>query len=79
MLWGPLLLILLPTVSGGDPLLAIEDALVSFDPAEIIIATWPEGQSNWLERDLIVHAQERFDRPIIHLVSRYGVVEPAMS
>ncbi len=66
-------------IGDADPLLAIEDALVGFDPAEIIISTWPEGQSNWLERDLIVHARERFDRPIVHLVSRYGVADPVLS
>jgi hypothetical protein len=66
-------------VGDADPLLAIEDALVGFDPAEIIISTWPEGQSNWLERNLIVAAQERFERPIVHLVSHYGAAEPVAS
>lgn len=63
-------------VGDADPLVAIEDALAIFDPAEIIISTWPEGRSNWLERDLIAKAQERFDRPIVHLVSLYGVEDP---
>ncbi len=66
-------------IGDADPLVAIEDALLAFDPAEIIIATWPAGQSNWLERDLITHAQERFDRPVVHLVSLYGVADPVMS
>ncbi len=66
-------------VGDADPLLAIEDALVGFDAAEIIISTWPEGQSNWLERNLIVAAQERFDPPIVHLVSHYGAAEPVVS
>ena len=66
-------------IGDADPLLAIEDALVSFDASEIVISTWPEGQSNWLERDLIVHARERFDRPIVHLVSHYGVANPVLS
>ena len=66
-------------IGDADPLLAIEDALVGFDPAEIIISTWPEGQSNWLERGLIATAQERFERPIVHLVSRYGAAEPVAS
>jgi GABA permease len=66
-------------VGDADPLLAIEDALVGFDAAEIIISTWPEGQSNWLERNLIVAARERFDRPIVHLVSHYGAAEPVAS
>lgn len=66
-------------VGDADPLLAIEDALVTFDAAEIIISTWPEGDSNWLERGLIGKARGRFDRPIVHLVSRYGVAEPVAS
>jgi hypothetical protein len=67
-------------IGDADPLVAIEDALATFDPAEIIIATWPAGQSNWLERDLIADAQKRFDRPVVHLVSRYGVADdPVMS
>ena len=66
-------------VGDADPLLAIEDALVGFEASEIVISTWPEGQSNWLERDLIVHARERFDRPIVHLVSHYGVADPVLS
>ncbi len=66
-------------VGDADPLLAIEDALVGFDAAEIIISTWPEGQSNWLERNLIVAARESFDRPIVHLVSHYGAAEPVAS
>ena len=66
-------------IGDADPLLAIEDALVGFDPAEIIISTWPEGQSNWLERGLIATAQERFERPIVHLVSNYGAAEPVAS
>jgi len=39
-----------------------------------VIATHPEGQSNWLERGLIEKATARFDLPITHLVSSYGLV-----
>ena len=39
-----------------------------------MIATHPEGQSNWLERGLIEKATARFDLPITHLVSSYGLV-----
>ena len=63
-------------VGDADPLLAIEDARVGVDAAEIVISTWPEGQSNWLERKLIERARDRFDPPVVHLVSRYGVLDP---
>ncbi|HEX6651108.1 MAG TPA: hypothetical protein VF072_00060 [Thermoleophilaceae bacterium] len=39
-----------------------------------MIATDPEGRSNWLERGLIEKAMARFDVPITHLVSSYGLV-----
>jgi hypothetical protein len=62
-------------VGDSDPLLAIADALTSFPASEIVIATHPRGQSNWLERGLIEKARKRFYLPITHLVSTYGLVE----
>ena len=61
-------------VGDSDPLLAIADALAGFPASEIVIATHPEGQSNWLERGLIAKATARFELPITHLVSTYGLV-----
>jgi hypothetical protein len=61
-------------VGDANPLLAIADALAGFPASEIVIATHPEGQSNWLERGLIQKATARFDLPITHLVSSYGLV-----
>jgi hypothetical protein len=61
-------------VGDANPLLAIADALAGFPASEIVIATHPEGQSNWLERGLIEKATARFDLPITHLVSSYGLV-----
>jgi hypothetical protein len=37
-------------IGDADPLLAIADALASFPADEIVIATLPAGQSNWIER-----------------------------
>src|SRR4051794_29837933 len=62
-------------VGDANPLLAIADALASFQASEIVIATHPAGQSNWLERGLIEKAGARFDLPITHLVSSHGLVE----
>jgi hypothetical protein len=55
-------------VGDADPLQAIEDALRTFGADEIIISTHPPGRSNWLEKEVIAHARERFDLPIRHVV-----------
>ena len=60
-------------VGDSDPLIAMEDALHAFPASAIVISTYPEGQSNWLERDLPRRAEERFGRPVVHLVSRFGL------
>ncbi|HWB22512.1 MAG TPA: hypothetical protein VG652_06450 [Gaiellaceae bacterium] len=51
-----------------DPLQAMEDALRTFAPDEVIISTHPAGRSNWLERDVVEHARERFALPVTHVV-----------
>jgi hypothetical protein len=55
-------------VGEADPVQAIEDALRTFGPDEIIISTHPEGRSHWLERNVVEHARERFAVPITHVV-----------
>ena len=55
-------------VGDGDPLQAIEDALRTFGADEVVISTHPEGRSNWLERNVVGAARERFDVPITHVV-----------
>jgi hypothetical protein len=55
-------------VGDGDPLQAIEDALRTFGPDEVVISTHPEGRSNWLERNVVGAARDRFDLPITHVV-----------
>jgi hypothetical protein len=55
-------------VGDGDPLQAMEDALRTFGADEIVISTHPEGRSNWLERNVVGQARERFDVPITHVV-----------
>jgi hypothetical protein len=55
-------------VGDADPLQAIEDALRTFGPDEVIVSTHPPGRSNWLEHDVISHARERFRVPIAHVV-----------
>jgi Ca2+/Na+ antiporter len=55
-------------VGDADPLQAIEDAVGTFGPDEIIISTHPEGRSHWLERGVVTGARERFAVPITHVV-----------
>jgi GABA permease len=55
-------------VGDGDPLQAIEDALRTFAPDELVISTHPEGRSNWLERGVVEGARERFALPVTHVV-----------
>ena len=47
------------TIGDPDPLQAIDDALATFLADGIIIATRPEGKSNWLARDLVQRAELR--------------------
>ena len=61
-------------VGDSDPMVAIADALAGYPASEIVIATHPAGESNWLERGLIANASSRLDVPVTHLVSVYGLV-----
>jgi hypothetical protein len=56
------------SVGDSDPLQAIEDALRTFGPDEIILSTHPEGRSHWLERGVVDKARDRFAVPITHIV-----------
>lgn len=55
-------------VGDVDPLVAIEDAVRSFRPDEILLSTHPEGRSNWLERGVVAAVRERYDVPMTHVV-----------
>jgi GABA permease len=55
-------------VGDVDPLVAIEDAVRTFHPDEIVISTHPPGKSNWLERGVVDAARERFDLKVTHVV-----------
>jgi hypothetical protein len=66
-------------VGDTNPMLAIQDALADYPATEIVIATHPPGPSHWLERGLIEKARARFDVPVIHVVSSYGVEEAAVA
>jgi hypothetical protein len=55
-------------VGDDDPIQAIDDALRAFPADEIVISTHPPGRSNWLEKGVVIRAQERYDCPITHVV-----------
>ena len=55
-------------VGDGDPLVAIDDAVRTFGPSEIVISTHPPGRSNWLERGVVDSVQARYDVPVTHVV-----------
>ena len=55
-------------VGDSDPVQAIEDALRTFQPDELVISTHPEGRSRWLERGVVERARERFALPLTHVV-----------
>ena len=51
----------------SDPMLAIQDALATYQADEIVLFTQSGDSQNWLEEGLVERAQERFDVPVRHL------------
>ena len=52
----------------SDPLLALQDALATFDADEVVLFTHAGGKQNFLEEGLVEEAASRFDAPVRHLV-----------
>lgn len=52
----------------ADPLQALDDAIRTFDPDEVIISTHPPQRSNWLERQVVKRSRERYELPITHVI-----------
>jgi hypothetical protein len=52
----------------ADPLLAIQDALATYEADEIVVFTHPEAEANWLEEGVVDEAKERFGVPVRHMV-----------
>ena len=55
-------------IGDGDPIQAIEDAVRTFRPDELVVSTHPLGKSHWLERGVVEKARERFALPVTHVV-----------
>lgn len=53
----------------SDPLLAIQDALQTFHADEIVLATHPGGERNWLEEGVVDEAKSLYpDREVRHVL-----------
>jgi GABA permease len=55
-------------IGDGDPLQAIEDAIRTFAPDELVISTHPPERSHWLEHGIVESARERFALPVTHVI-----------
>jgi len=55
------------TTGEEDPLLALQDALATYDADEIVLFTHTGGKQNWLEEGLVDEAKGRFSVPVRHL------------
>jgi hypothetical protein len=51
-----------------DPLLALQDALATYDADEIVLFTHADSAQNWAEEGLVDEASKRFSVPVRHLV-----------
>jgi hypothetical protein len=47
-----------------------------FAADEIVISTFPEGRSNWLETDIVARLRDELDIPITHVISDDGQPSP---
>lgn len=52
----------------SDPLLALQDALATFEAQRIVLVTHPDGELNWLEDGVVDQVKEKYaDRDVTHL------------
>jgi hypothetical protein len=50
----------------SDPLLALQDALATYEADRIVIFTHPGEEHAYREEDLVAEAQRRFGVPVVH-------------
>jgi hypothetical protein len=55
-------------VMDPDPYLAVQDALRTYHPDEIIISTYPYARSGWLRRDLVDRIRAYAKIPVEHVI-----------
>ncbi len=51
----------------SDPMLAIQDALATFDADQIVVFGHAEGDRNLREEDVVGEAERRFSLPVRHV------------
>ncbi|MCZ7588931.1 MAG: hypothetical protein M5U27_08790 [Gaiella sp.] len=54
-------------IASHDPLQAADDGLREFPADEIVFAVHPDGEANWLERDVLESARARYPVPVTAL------------
>src|SRR3954451_9245954 len=52
----------------SDPLLALQDALTTYEADEIVLFTHPEGEKSFLEDGVVEQAEQRFSQPVRHIL-----------
>lgn len=59
----------------GDyrPLRALDSAVETFDPDQIVIATLPPELSIWQRFDVVDRARSQFKVPVTHVVAKAAV------
>jgi hypothetical protein len=58
-----------------DPFTAVQNAVQSYAPDEIVISTFPEARSGWLRADLIGRVKASTAIPVEHVISEAQEVE----
>jgi hypothetical protein len=56
-------------VGDPDPYAATMDAVLEYEPDEIIISTLPESRSGWLRRDLVERIRQASGLPVEHVIA----------
>jgi hypothetical protein len=65
---GPRTRVIEARVGEFDPLIAIEDALLTFPADELIVVTRPGELATWLEKDAVRAGLEHLGLPVTHIV-----------
>ncbi|MCL4291309.1 MAG: universal stress protein [Thermoleophilia bacterium] len=60
------------TVGDADPVVAVADALRSFEADEVVVATHPPGRSAWVEQRVVERVRGELDVPVTHVVVDLG-------
>jgi hypothetical protein len=59
-------------IGARDPIRAADDALREFPADELVFATHPDADADWVEEDVFEVARTRYDVPVTHVVVGVG-------